>query len=127
MIRSYDFTGITISAGDTIQLTVTASSTTGGTAYVKNLTKGQSVFKSFAAQPALQEVNAEWIVEDFQNANGAYVPFANFGTVTFTSCTATGPTGPVPPNGGTLLDIKQNNQILTQTSLTSSSLIVSHT
>lgn len=127
--RSYDFSGITIAPGDTIQLTVTATSATTGTAAVKNVSKGVTVYHSFTTQsPALSEVNAEWIVEDFQTASG-YVPFANFGTVTFTSCQATGPNGPVGPSGGTLLDIQQNGQAITQTSLSttsSSSIIVKH-
>lgn len=81
--------GITISAGDTITVTVTATTTTAGTAVVKNVTKGTSVTHTFTSQSAaLQELNAEWIVEDFESG-GALVPFADFGTVTFTGATAT--------------------------------------
>lgn len=56
--------------------------------------KGKSVTHTFTSQSkALQELNAEWIVEDFESG-GALVPFANFGTVTFTGATAT--TGSYP-------------------------------
>ncbi|KAH7390400.1 concanavalin A-like lectin/glucanase domain-containing protein [Cadophora sp. MPI-SDFR-AT-0126] len=40
---AYDFSGITISAGDVITVTVTASSKTAGTAVVKNTTTGPSI------------------------------------------------------------------------------------
>lgn len=72
-------------AGDSITATVTASSTTSGTATLVNHSTGQTVSHSFTGQPALcQEVrlsyktyngshpnhvllqNAEWIVEDFE-------------------------------------------------------------
>lgn len=105
---------------------MTASSTTTGTAFIKNVSKGTSVYHSFTTQSqALQEVNAEWIVEDFQTSSG-FVPFANFGSVTFTGCTASGPNGVVGPTGGTLLDIQQNGQTLTQSSVSGSSVVVNH-
>jgi hypothetical protein len=81
---AYTFSGITISAGDTVTMTVTATSTTAGTAVIKNVTKGTTVTHSFSGQTdALCETNAEWIVEDFSSGN-SLVPFADFGTVTFT-------------------------------------------
>lgn len=70
-------------------VTVTATSTTAGTAVVENVSKGTTVTHTFTSQSqALQELNAEWIVEDFESGN-ALVPFADFGTVTFTGASAT--------------------------------------
>lgn len=125
-ICRYDFSGITISAGDSITVTVTATSTTSGTAVVKNNSKGTSVTHTFTSQSkALQELNAEWIVEDFESGS-SLVPFADFGTVTFTGASATGSSGSVGPSGATLIDIEQNGQVLTSVSTTSSSVTVTY-
>lgn len=80
----------------------------------------------FSAQPALSKVNAEWIVEDFSTTSGL-VPFANFGTVSFTGCSAVGSTGTVTPSGATLLDIKQNGVVLTNSVVSGSTVTVKHT
>ena len=105
---------------------MTATSTTAGTAVVENLTTGKKVSHSFSGQSrALQELNAEWIVEDFSSGN-SLVPFANFGTVTFTSNTATTSSGSVGPQGATIIDIKQNNKVLTQSSVSGSNVIVKY-
>lgn len=123
---SYTFSGISISAGDTITVTVTATSTTAGTAVVKNVSKGTSVTHTFTGQTrALQELNAEWIVEDF-SSGGSLVPFADFGTVTFTGASASGSSGTVTPSGATLIDIKQNGKVLTSSSVSGSSVTVEY-
>lgn len=126
IVSRYDFSGITISAGDSITVTVTATSTTGGTAVVKNNSKGTSVTHTFTSQSkALQELNAEWIVEDF-SSGGSLVPFADFGTVTFTGASATGSSGTVGPSGATIIDIEQSGKVLTSVSTTSSSVTVTY-
>ncbi|KAH8896866.1 acid proteinase [Thozetella sp. PMI_491] len=123
---AYTFSGITISAGDTIQVTVTATSTKAGTAVVKNVSTGKSVSHTFTGQSAaLQELNAEWIVEDF-SSGGSLVPFANFGTVTFTGATATTSSGTVGPDGSTIIDIRQNGKALTDASVTNGKVVVSY-
>ena len=124
---AYDFSGISISAGDVITTTVTASSTTSGTAVIENVSTGQTVTKSLSSSSALCEENAEWIVEDFEE-NGSLVPFANFGTVTFSNAVATTSSGStVGPSGSTIIDIEQNNQVLTSVSTSSSSVTISYT
>ncbi|KUI65964.1 Aspergillopepsin-2 [Cytospora mali] len=60
---AYDFSGFEVDSGNTIRLTLTATSTTSGTALVENLTTGQSVSHTFTGEEALEEVNAEWIVQ----------------------------------------------------------------
>lgn len=125
---AYDFTGIAISAGDVIKVTVTAASKSSGTAVIENVTTGKSVshtFSSGSTQGSLGEVNAEWIVEDFESG-GSLVNFANFGTVTFTGAQATDNGSKVGPSGATLIDIKQNNKVLTSSSVTSNSVTVSY-
>ncbi|PPQ69984.1 hypothetical protein CVT26_013271 [Gymnopilus dilepis] len=123
---AYDFSGITIKAGDQIKLTVTASSTKAGTAVIQNLSTGKTVTKSLTSSAALCEENAEWIVEDFEEGS-SLVPFANFGTVTFTNAVATTKSGStVGPSGATTIDIKQNNQVLTSVSTSSSGVTIKY-
>lgn len=98
-------------------MTVTATSTKAGTAVVKNVSTGKSVSHTFSGQSAaLQELNAEWIVEDFSSGN-SLVPFADFGSVTFTGASATTSSGTVGVTGAEIIDIKQNNKVLTSVSL----------
>ncbi|KAK9777566.1 putative Aspergillopepsin-2 [Seiridium cardinale] len=120
---AYTFSGITISAGDTITVTVTATSTTAGTAVVKNVSTGKSVTHTFSgSSPGLQELNAEWIVEDFSSGS-SLVPFADFGSVTFTNAYATTSSGTVGLTGADILDIKQSNKVLTDVTIDSSSSV----
>ncbi|KAG9007962.1 hypothetical protein FRB94_008287 [Tulasnella sp. JGI-2019a] len=110
---AYDFSGITIAAGNSITITVTATSTKAGTAVITNNTTGKTVTKSLTSTYALCEQNAEWIVEDFEEGS-SLIPFANFGTVTFTNAYATSPSGTkISPAGATIIDIEQNNVVLT--------------
>ncbi|KAG6811128.1 hypothetical protein H0H92_008861 [Tricholoma furcatifolium] len=123
---AYDFSGIPISAGDVITLTVTASSTTAGTAVITNETTGKTVSKSITSSSALCEENAEWIVEDFEEGD-SLVEFADFGTVTFTSASATTNSGStVGPSGATIIDIEQNSKVLTSVSTSSSGVTISY-
>jgi hypothetical protein len=111
---AYDFSGITIKAGDSIKVTVTATSKTTGTAVVDNLTTGTVVTHTFTGgvDGSLCEYNAEWIVEDFEE-NGSLVKFANFGTVTFTSASAVKSGVTVGVTGATIIDIEQSSTVLT--------------
>ncbi|KAF7717777.1 Aspergillopepsin-2 [Penicillium ucsense] len=124
---AYNFNGFSIAAGDVIKLTVDASSTTTGTATIENLSTGRSVTHTFngGVDGTLCETNAEWIVEDFESGN-SLVPFANFGTVTFSNAYATDNGVNVGPSGSTLIDIKQGNSVLTSSSIGSSSVKVSY-
>ena len=56
------------------------------------------------------------------------VPFANFGTVTFTGASATLVSGgSVGPGSATIIDIEQSNKVLTSCSASSSSVTCSYT
>ncbi|CAI7603887.1 unnamed protein product [Penicillium crustosum] len=120
---AYDFSGIQISSGDVIKLTVTASSKTSGSAVIENVTTGKTVTHKFTGvdDGDLCETNAEWIVEDFESG-GELVPFTNFGTVTFRNAEATSGGETVGPSGSTIMDIKQSGNVLTKSSATSSSV-----
>lgn len=121
---AYDFSGISISAGDSITMTVTASSKSAGSATIKNNSKGTSVTHTFSGESnQLCETNAEWIVEDFESGN-SLVPFANFGTVTFTGASATTTSGStVGVSGAQILDIEQGSTVLTDCSTSGSSTV----
>jgi len=120
---AYDFSGISIAAGNTIKVTVTATSETAGTAVIENVSTGTTVSHTFsneASEGSLCEYNAEWIVEDYESGS-SLVKFADFGTVTFTGCSATDGSGTVGTTGATVIDIEQNGKVLTDCSVPSSS------
>lgn len=124
---AYDFNDISILAGDLIRVTVDATSKTSGTATVDNISTGRSATHTFNSgiQGDLCEYNAEWIVEDFESSN-SLVPLANFGTVTFYNSDAISRKSIVGPSGATLIDIKQDNMILTASSIDGNSVTVKY-
>ncbi|KAL2155743.1 hypothetical protein VTH82DRAFT_485 [Thermothelomyces myriococcoides] len=110
---AYSFANFGLSAGDQIRMSVEATSATTGVATLENLSTGQKVSHTFTNTPStLCETNAEWIVEDFQEGS-SLVPFADFGTVTFTDAYAVGSSGEVTPAGATIIDIQQGGEVLT--------------
>jgi Peptidase A4 family len=124
---AYDFSGISISAGDSISVSVVASSSTAGTATIENLTTGEKVDKALTAPDSSAKLggqNAEWIVEDFEEGD-SLVNLDNFGTVTFTSTSAGLSNGEsVGNDGADILDIEQDGTVLTKASVPSSSEVV---
>lgn len=120
---SYDFSNFEIAAGDEIKMTVTATSTSAGSAVLENLTTGKTVKQTFSGESTpLCEENAEWIVEDFEQGSGL-VDFANFGTISFTDCSVSTGSGSVGVSGATIIDIEQNNKVLTSCSTSGSSTV----
>jgi hypothetical protein len=84
---------------------------------ITNESNGQQVSQDITSSSALCEENAEWIVEDFEEGGGL-VPFANFGTVTFTNAAATLVSGgTVDPSGADTIEIVQNNDVVTDVSV----------
>lgn len=81
-----------MSEGDSIKMTVTATSDTAGTAVIENETTGTTVTKSFSGnvEGDLCRTNAEWIVEDV-------------------SCLNLSPFLPDPSNKGIQLPTKQRS------------------
>ncbi|PYH98420.1 hypothetical protein BO71DRAFT_371066 [Aspergillus ellipticus CBS 707.79] len=123
---AYDFSGISISAGDVIKVTVDATSKTAGTATIENVSTGSTVTHTFTGgvDGDLCEYNAEWIVEDFEE-DDSLVPFADFGTVTFSSAYATKDGSSVGPSDATIIDIEQDS-VLTSVSVSSSEVVVKY-
>ncbi|KAL1845831.1 hypothetical protein Plec18167_009265 [Paecilomyces lecythidis] len=120
---AYDFDGFDISSGDVISLSVKSSSSSSGEVVIENQTTGKQVSKTLSAPDSSSTLggqNAEWIVEDFEQGNNL-VPFADFGSVTFSNAEANTGSGSVGTDGATILDIRQNNQVLTDTTIPSSS------
>lgn len=125
--QEYWDSGISINTGDTVTATITADSLTGGTATVTNESNGQSVSYSFSGQTAsLCETNAEWIMEDL-SGGGGLLNFADFGSdFTFTGATAVSNGATVDTTGATIMDISQNNQVLTSTTASGSTVVISY-
>jgi len=122
---AYDFT-LSISAGDVIKTTVTASSTKAGKAVIENVTTGKTVTKSLTSTSALCLENAEWIVEDFEEGS-SLVTLADFGSVVFTNAVATTSSGATEgPSDGSIIDIKQSGTVKTSVTTSSSGLTVKY-
>ena len=120
-----DFENFAVNAGDVLNVTVTAYSAYSGIAIIENTSSGQSVSQQLSSGSPLCQENAEWIVEDFEEGN-SLVPFANFGTVTFTGASAKTGSGSVGPSGANVIDIQQNGKTLTSVSTSGSSVTVSY-
>ena len=115
-----------VSAGDVVRANVTAFSLTSGIAIIENLTTGQSKSVYLNSTHPLCGQNAEWIVEDYLLGD-EQVPFANFSTVTFTDAVATSLDGTfLTPEGGLIVDIRENGQVLTSVSVNASSFAVQY-
>jgi hypothetical protein len=86
------FSNMKIASGDSMTLTLSTSSISGGVAIIENNTRKTSVNHTWVDQtPHLCRTGAEWIVEDFSIIHfgqKARVPFADFGSVTFTNASA---------------------------------------
>ena len=120
----YDFIGIDIFAGDVIKVTVAAYSGTSGSVMVENLTRSQTVSQTLTSTTALCRQDAEWIVQNFA-LNNVLTPLANFGTVTFTDAEAIGDEI-FTPSDAIIVDIQQNDQILTSVSTSDYSVTVQY-
>jgi hypothetical protein len=113
---------IQIKAGDTIKLTVTANTTTSGSAVIENITTNTSVVQYLTSSYPLCKENAEWIVDAYVERD-SFAPLANFG-ITFSGSKATTKWGTVGPSDATVLDLKLNKKVLTSVSTNSSSVTV---
>ena len=122
---SHDFSGISMKAGDKINMECTSSSPSKGVCKLENQSNGQSVSKTMSAPSAgatLAGKNAEWIVEDFEQG-GSLVPLAKFGDGTFTGCQATAGGKNVGLNGATVINIKQSGKVETAVKINSASSV----
>ncbi|ATY62993.1 Concanavalin A-like lectin glucanase [Cordyceps militaris] len=113
-------TDLAVSGGDTVRMTVHATSRTSGTSTIENLTTGKSVSHTFTGETAypLCESDAEWIVEDYQE-NGTPVPLVNWGTIEFTDTVAKGSNGQVSAAGAEKINMKVDGSLVTSTDIDS--------
>jgi hypothetical protein len=82
---------LAVTPGDVISCIVCAPfENTHGTAILNNLTTNESATYGIDAPPNTQLIGnvAEWIVEDPSISKTQLYPFANFGQVVFTNCSA---------------------------------------
>lgn len=115
------FSGVNLTAGDSVKMTVNATGFTSGTATIENLTTGTSATHVFTnvTDGALCQHDAEWVVEDFYGCGTqgcGMQPLVNFGTLTFTDAYAIRNGLKVSPENATILAIQQNNKTLTDCS-----------
>ncbi|KAB8262504.1 peptidase A4 family-domain-containing protein [Aspergillus pseudonomiae] len=115
-----NFPNIDVNEGDTIVSTVRSTSPSEGIAIIENKSTGQKVSQTVTA-PAptatLVGQNAEWIVEDFQSGDSMVV-MANFGEVKFSGAQAEAGKAVYGLDGGAIVELKQNDKVLTQTEVT---------
>ncbi|KAF2132484.1 acid protease [Dothidotthia symphoricarpi CBS 119687] len=122
---AYDFSNFAVSAGNVIQVDITATSTTKGTVKLTNVSTGKSVSQTLSAPSGsvLCRQNAEWIVEDFEE-NGSLVALSNFGTVVFSSASAALSTGGTEGlTSATIIDLKQGSSVYTDVTINSGSQV----
>lgn len=111
----YSASEFSAKAGDEIFMSVTATSATSGSSTLENRTTGKKITTPFTNQPALCLTDAEWIVE----FGGGATEFANFGTWAITNTSATGGSGTVSANGGSITNVEINNKVRTNCSTSS--------
>jgi len=83
---SITISAIQVSPGDKIQASISQAGTNSWTITLQDMTTGTKFQNTFSYNSG--QLSAEWIVERPQ-INGALVQLANFGSVTFTDCSAT--------------------------------------
>ena len=106
-------------------LAVQAETAASGKATIINLTTGQLVSQDIISEQSLCQQDAEWIVEDF-DIGGQMVPFADFGTVTFTSAAAQRSGLPEEgPENANIIEMWQDEE-LTAVSIDGSSVTVTY-
>lgn len=118
--QSYYFVDFAVSAGNVIQVDITATSTTSGKVKITNISTGKHVSQTVNAPKGsvLCRLNAEWIVEDF-DLDENVLALNNFGTVLFTDACATLSTGGSEELGRAVVyNIKQGNTVYTDTTIT---------
>lgn len=118
------FSNFSIAVDDEIYMEVDATSRTSGVAILENLTNGDKVthtFKKDDTPSTLCETDAEWIIEDYEG------DFADFGSITFTDCTATDSDGDFTPDGATIYNVSDGKNDLTDCSASGTKVTCKYT
>lgn len=122
-----EYSGISVTAGSVVTVTATKTGTNSG---VTTLTSGgKTVSHTFSRQNSpLPGTSAEWIVEDFTSGD-SLVPFANFGSVTFTGSSAVINGETVTPGSGdaVIIDLEtESGTIITSTTVSGGTVTVDY-
>jgi len=121
------YSGITVTSGSVVTVTATKTGTNSGTTTLT--AGGKTVSHTFSGQSSpLPGTSAEWIVEDFTSGS-SLVPFANFGSVTFTGATAikSGTTVTASSSGSTNIYLESSSgSTLTSTTISGSTVTVTY-
>lgn len=117
---------IPVTSGQTVTVTATKTGSNSGTTKL-SVSGGSSGTHTFSGQSSpIPGNSAEWIVEDFESG-GSEVPFANFGTVTFTGCSATINGVAQTPGGDNAVNIElYESSQLTSTTISGSTVTVKY-
>lgn len=122
-----EYTGITVTAGQSVTVTATKTGTNSGT--TRLTAGGTTVTHTFTNQNSpIPGQSAEWIVEDFESGN-SLVPFANFGHVTFSGASAITNGVTVTPGSDAATNIvleSSSGAVLTSTTISGSSVAVTY-
>lgn len=121
-----DYSGISVTSGSVITVTATKTGTNSGVTTLKS--GSSSVSHTFSGESSsLPGTSAEWIVEDFLSG-GSEVPFADFGTVTFTGATAIVSGSTVTAGSGNSVNIylEEDSNVLTSTTISGSTVTVTY-
>ncbi|EHK19259.1 uncharacterized protein TRIVIDRAFT_58943 [Trichoderma virens Gv29-8] len=123
------YEGVTVSAGSVVTVTATKTGTNSG---VTTLTvDGITVSHTFTGENfSLPGTSAEWIVEDYEYsvAGPPFVPFADFGSVTFTGATAVVNGATITPGEGNwvIIDLERSNSSITSSSFSGSTVTINY-
>jgi len=127
---SIAYPDITVTAGDEIKVTVTKTNDNSGVTTLENVSTGESASHTFTDQSGgtLCGENAEWIVEDFTDGD-ALIPFADFGTVTFSGSSAIVGGATVTPasaDADTIVLVSASDATLTDTTVSGGTVTVKY-
>ncbi|TVY44283.1 Aspergillopepsin [Lachnellula subtilissima] len=120
------YSGISVTAGSVVTVTATKTGTNSGVTTLKS--GGSTVSHTFTGESSpIPGASAEWIVEDFLSG-GSEVPFADFGTVTFTGATAVVNGATVTAGGDSAVNIylEESGTVLTSTTISGSTVTVTY-
>lgn len=95
---------VPVASGNSITVTINTADT-GGTVTVENTTQNKTTTQSLSAPAGVDSAEltalaADWFVQAYQVVPGQLVQTPNFGTVSFTACTATTKSGVSVPISG---------------------------
>ncbi|PTB69243.1 hypothetical protein BBK36DRAFT_1137691 [Trichoderma citrinoviride] len=121
-----EYSGISVTAGSVVTVTATKTGTNSGITTLSS--GGRTVSHTFSRENSpLPGTSAEWIVEDFTSGS-SLVPFADFGSVTFTGASAVVNGATVTPGGSAvIIDLEDSRgDIITSTSVSGGTVTVEY-